>query len=63
MRDPSVDSDWAGLCATCVFHRIVRNARGSRFLLCEKSVEDPDFAKYPGLPVRGCKGFQESDEA
>jgi hypothetical protein len=57
------DSGWAGLCERCIFHRVVTNARGSRFLLCKKSVEDSSFPKYPPLPVRECGGFRESDDA
>ncbi|HEX4075991.1 MAG TPA: hypothetical protein VHX49_11380 [Candidatus Acidoferrales bacterium] len=46
-----------GLCADCVFARRIESARGSRFVLCEKSRTDPAFAKYPRLPVIACCGF------
>jgi hypothetical protein len=47
-----------GLCATCRHHRWIENRRGSSFLLCEKSAEDPRFRKYPPLPVLGCAGYE-----
>jgi len=50
-----------GLCADCVFARAVTSARGSTFLLCQRSQTDPRFPKYPPLPVRSCPGFESSD--
>ena len=47
-----------GLCGTCVNGREVRNRRGSVFILCEKSKEDPRFPKYPQLPVLACRGYE-----
>jgi hypothetical protein len=47
-----------GLCATCAHAQIVRNARGSEFLLCRLSFSDPRFPKYPRLPVIACTGYQ-----
>jgi hypothetical protein len=46
----------AGLCARCVFQRLVAGAR-STFSLCERSFDDPRFPRYPPLPVRECAGF------
>jgi len=50
--------DPAGLCATCRFAEAVVSARGSRFLLCLRSKTDPDFPKYPRLPVLRCRGYE-----
>jgi len=36
--------------------------RGSSFLLCQRSVSDDRFARYPQLPVRECPGYEPSDE-
>ncbi|HXG37230.1 MAG TPA: hypothetical protein VNL36_00525 [Bacteroidota bacterium] len=47
----------AGLCADCVHARAIHNPRGSVFVLCELSFTDPQFAKYPRLPVLSCEGF------
>lgn len=48
----------AGLCASCVHQRIVRNTRGSIFSLCERSRTDPAFPRYPRLPVAACSGYE-----
>jgi hypothetical protein len=53
----------AGLCDSCRHQRIVRNTRGSSFSLCERSRTDPDFPRYPRLPVRECRGYERRDEA
>jgi hypothetical protein len=45
-----------GLCATCLFRRIVAGAR-STFSLCERSISDPRFPRYPPLPVVRCEGY------
>jgi pimeloyl-ACP methyl ester carboxylesterase len=46
-----------GLCATCGHVQRVRSARGSSFVLCARSRDDARFSRYPGLPVRQCKGY------
>jgi hypothetical protein len=49
----------AGLCDTCVHQRVVKNTRGSRFSLCERSKTDPEhYPKYPRIPVRECAGYE-----
>lgn len=47
----------AGLCTACREARVVRNRRGSRFYLCGRSERDPDFPRYPPLPVVRCPGY------
>ena len=47
-----------GLCATCLHVRVVESERSSRFLLCGLSETDPQFPKYPRLPVLSCSGYQ-----
>ena len=47
----------AGLCDRCRHQRIVENTRGSSFSLCELSRTNPDFPRYPRLPVESCAGF------
>jgi hypothetical protein len=47
----------AGLCDRCRHQRLIRNTRGSVFSLCELSKTDPDFPRYPRLPVASCSGF------
>lgn len=46
-----------GLCADCVHARRIESAHGSVFFLCELSLTDPRFPKYPPLPVVSCPGY------
>jgi hypothetical protein len=50
--------DQVGLCANCVHARVIGNARGSLFYFCSLSKINPEYAKYPRLPVLRCSGFQ-----
>jgi len=52
----------AGLCDRCRQARIVTSARGSRFILCERSRWDARFPRYPRLPVLACEGFERRDD-
>jgi hypothetical protein len=47
-----------GLCDACAHQQIVRNTRGSVFSLCRRSREDPEFPRYPRVPVRECRGHE-----
>jgi hypothetical protein len=47
----------AGLCHDCQHARIIQSDRTSIFLQCQLSFTDPQFAKYPRLPVRTCRGY------
>jgi hypothetical protein len=46
-----------GLCADCEHMRRVVSDRGSPFYLCAKALNDPEFRKYPRLPVASCRGY------
>jgi hypothetical protein len=48
-----------GLCATCQFKRLIESDRGSVFFYCERSKTNPQFPKYPRLPVVRCSGYVE----
>jgi hypothetical protein len=48
----------AGLCATCQHQQIVRNTRGSTFSLCRRSKTEPEYPRYPRLPVVECRGWE-----
>lgn len=48
----------AGLCDTCKHQKVIRNTRGSTFSMCERSKKEPDFPKYPRLPVLECRGYE-----
>ena len=47
-----------GLCSACRHARRVESARGSVFWLCERSLTDAAFRRYPRLPVSECTGFE-----
>ncbi|HEY8640592.1 MAG TPA: hypothetical protein VIL53_08820 [Solirubrobacterales bacterium] len=53
-----MDRPDAGLCDSCQHQRIVRNTRGSSFSLCERSKTEPNFPRYPRLPVKQCSGYE-----
>ena len=46
-----------GLCESCSHHAKVSNNRGGEFHLCELSLTDSAFPKYPRLPVTSCPGY------
>jgi hypothetical protein len=50
-----------GLCGTCLHARVVRSDRGSVFYRCGLSDGDPQFPKYPRLPVIECAGWKRAD--
>jgi hypothetical protein len=53
----------AGLCQTCMHASRVTSARGSTFVLCERSRTDPRFPRYPRLPVTACAGYEPHEQA
>lgn len=52
-----------GLCDACAHQQIVRNTRGSVFSLCRRSRDDPEFPRYPRVPVRECRGYEPRPDA
>ena len=53
-RDPAVP---AGLCNGCLHLRLLRSGR-SCFVRCLLAESDPDYSRYPVLPVLGCDGYE-----
>jgi hypothetical protein len=51
------------LCERCARMREITSGRGSRFLLCERSQTEAQFAKYPAQPVLRCQGYVERKTA
>jgi hypothetical protein len=47
-----------GLCCDCRQASVQRSARGSAFWRCRLSDANPEFMRYPPLPVRACQGFE-----
>jgi hypothetical protein len=56
------ERDRAGLCADCQHMRRIQSSRGSTFYLCQLSTRNPDFHKYPRLPVLFCPGYEQVAE-
>ena len=52
-----------GLCKDCHYGRIVASAKGSRFILCERSLIDARYEKYPVMPVLECNGYLPADRS
>jgi hypothetical protein len=52
-----------GLCARCSHSKEIRSDRGSVFFMCLRSFSEPEYPKYPRLPVLRCAGFEEKSAA
>ncbi len=50
------------LCEFCRHMKEIVSRKGSRFLMCQESVADNRFPKYPPQPVVQCNGFENKDE-
>ena len=50
--DPAI-----GLCSDCKHCRIVKSERAA-FHMCRLSFTNPEYRKYPPLPVVRCPGYQ-----
>jgi hypothetical protein len=48
-----------GLCADCIHVRKIESDRSSIFYFCQRSRTEPEFPKYPRLPVLQCRGYEE----
>jgi len=59
--EPEPERERYGLCADCRHARRIETARGSEFLLCERSEREPEYPRYPRLPVLLCKGHEKGD--
>jgi hypothetical protein len=47
-----------GLCATCRQAQLIQSDKGTIFYRCRRSETDPDFPRYPKLPVLACRGYE-----
>ncbi len=61
-HDANADAGNVGLCSDCLYARKIETARGSTFYLCERSISDPTFPRYPPLPVLQCSGHVSAEE-
>jgi hypothetical protein len=52
MSDPAI-----GLCSNCSHCRVVPGGR-STFYMCQRSLTEPEYPKYPRLPMVSCRGYE-----
>jgi hypothetical protein len=52
VKDPAI-----GLCSDCQHCRIVKSPR-AEFYMCQLSFTNPEYRKYPSLPVLRCPGYR-----
>jgi hypothetical protein len=41
---------------------MIRSSRGAQFYRCELSRTNPDFVRYPTLPVLACTGYRRQQQ-
>ena len=51
----------AGLCASCRHAEVITSSRGSQFFLCRLAESNPQYRRYPVLPVLSCEGYQRAE--
>jgi hypothetical protein len=47
-----------GLCDSCTHQKLIGNTRGSTFSMCLLGTTDPDWPKYPRMPVLACPRYE-----
>jgi hypothetical protein len=47
-----------GLCDRCAHQKLIKSGRGSVFSMCQLGLKDPDWPKYPPMPVSACPRFE-----
>jgi hypothetical protein len=52
-----------GLCADCKHMKQIVSERGRVFYQCGRGLSDPEFPKYPRLPVLICRGYEPTEPA
>jgi len=55
---PEVDNKAIGLCTDCTHRTEQVSSKGSIFIRCLLAESDPQFMKYPRLPVLQCDGYE-----
>ena len=58
VNDAAADANRVGLCASCTHVQIIVSSKGSTFYMCRLSEVNPDFKRYPRLPVLTCTGYE-----
>ncbi len=63
MQRPRGDVGRFGLCDTCLNAKLIRNTRGSVFVMCELSKVDDGYPKYPPVPIIQCDGYRPPEDS
>ena len=61
--DPGTERVAAGGCVSCVYARLIRAKANDVYYFCERSVNDPRYARYPRLPMLTCEGHTDRAES
>jgi hypothetical protein len=59
----NADPSRIGLCWNCEYARHVEGKESTVYFLCERSLTDSTFPKYPRLPILRCSGYVNSQRA
>ncbi len=52
----------SGQCASCVHARSIPHPRGTEaYCMCGLAESDPQYDKYPRLPVQNCPGYRQRE--
>ncbi len=60
--DPAAEQAPVGRCLNCLYARVVGTRANDRYYLCERSIDDPRYARYPRLPMLTCDGHEHRAE-
>jgi hypothetical protein len=52
-----------GLCDACAHQKLIGTTRGSTFSMCRRGLDDPDWPKYPPMPVLRCPRYAPRERA
>ena len=50
-----------GLCSDCRHMKQIVSERGRIFYMCGRGLKEPEFPKYPRLPVLMCAGYEPAE--
>jgi hypothetical protein len=59
MSDAMSARDRVGLCSDCRYTKAIVSGKGSQFFICLRAEADPDYSKYPRLPMLQCSGYEQ----
>jgi len=58
-RNESDELSQIGLCSDCQHARVIEHPRGGKpYYRCALANDDPNFDKFPAVPVLLCRGYR-----